>query len=113
MNVEVPTHAVGVDLAGVEWESWTKPGAVGRVKLLYQNGRRFRLLELPPGFGELHWCEVPHTGYVLQGEFVVMFSDREVPCHPGMAFDIPTEPHRSRGADDSPTIVFVVDDVAP
>lgn len=102
--------AVAVDFPGTEWEAWTKPGAHGRVKIARTQGKRFRLLELPPGFDEHHWCLKGHDGYVLEGEFTILFEERAEPCAPGMAFCIPDGiPHRSRGAVNGPTVVVVVD----
>lgn len=101
---------VDIDFPNTEWVRWEKPGANGRVKMVHSDGTRFRILELPPGFNEEHWCEKGHVGYVFEGEFVIQFKDREVTCGPGMAFNIPDgDPHRSRGLESGPTVVFVVD----
>jgi hypothetical protein len=103
---------VGIDFAALGWEKWTKPGALGRVKMVLSGRHRVRLLELPPGFSEEEWCLRGHTGYVLAGEFVIRFKDHEVPCAPGMGFVIPDDvPHRSRGLYDGATTVFVVDEI--
>ncbi|MGZ2746190.1 cupin domain-containing protein [Burkholderia stagnalis] len=92
------------------WESWIKPGANGRVKIFHSNGKRLRLLELPPGFDEEHWCLIGHQGYVLEGCFTIIFDDQTFDCSPGAAFSIPDGVrHRSRGSLDSRTLVFVVD----
>lgn len=108
MNKE---HSVGIDFPAMGWDLWKKPGAEGRVKMTQVGGKRIRILELPAGFREESWCEKGHVGYVLQGEFVVEFKDREVSCGPGMGFIIPDgDPHRSRGLPGSPTLVFVVDE---
>lgn len=108
--VDTP-EAVGIEFPAQAWDRWDKPGAEGRVKIAYRRGQRFRLLELPAGFDEHQWCLRGHSGYVLSGEFVVLFADREAPCSPGMAFSIPDgEPHRSRGASNTETVVFVVDE---
>lgn len=113
MNTDTD-NTVGVAFPAMEWDTWQKPGAEGRVKIQYIRGKRFRILELPPGFKEENWCLKGHDGYVLQGEFVIEFEDREVSCKPGMGFAIPDgDPHRSRGLDDAPTVVFVVDEVLP
>ncbi|WDD95460.1 cupin domain-containing protein [Burkholderia sp. FERM BP-3421] len=101
---------VTFDAEQAPWERWTKPGADGRVKIFYSNGKRLRLLELPPGFDEQHWCLVGHQGYVLEGRFTIIFDDQTFDCHPGAAFSIPDGVrHRSRGAVDGRTLVFVVD----
>jgi Cupin domain len=103
---------VVVDLDAVDWKRWDKPGANGRVKLFNSNGKRLRLLELPPGFNEENWCVVGHQGYVFEGRFIIQLDDREFQCGPGMAFSIPDGVrHRSRGAQDSRTLVFVVDEM--
>ena len=113
MSTEQATVPVGIDFPATEWEKWDKPGAEGRVKIAYVGGQRLRLLELPAGFDEHHWCLRGHTGYVLRGEFTIHFRDRSVPCRPGMGFVIPDdEEHRSQGSADEPTVVFVVDRVA-
>ncbi|MDJ0946580.1 MAG: cupin domain-containing protein [Kiloniellales bacterium] len=94
------------------WTAWSKPGADGRVKIFEANGKRIRLLELPPGFNEEHWCLVGHQGYVLKGRFTIIFDDASFDCEPDMAFSIPDGVrHRSRGSSDSETLVFVVDDL--
>ncbi|PWW58251.1 AraC family ligand binding domain-containing protein [Actinokineospora spheciospongiae] len=105
---------VGIDFENTPWEKWEKPGAVGRVKTAYIGGKRIRLLELPPGFDEEHWCEHGHFGYVLGGEFTIHFRDRSVACSPGMGFVIPDDDeHHSQGSPGEPTVVFVVDEVVP
>lgn len=92
------------------WTPWSKPGASGRVKIFNSNGKRLRLLELPPGFDEENWCLVGHQGYVLEGRFTIIFDDASFDCSPGMAFSIPDGVrHRSKGAQDGQTLVFVVD----
>jgi hypothetical protein len=93
------------------WCTWSKPGAEGRVKLFSSNGKRIRLLELPPGFEEVNWCLKGHQGYVLKGNFTILFDDQSFDCRPNMAFSIPDGVrHRSRGSKYSETLVFVVDD---
>jgi mannose-6-phosphate isomerase-like protein (cupin superfamily) len=105
---------VGIDFPETEWVRWDKPGAVGRVKIQYTQGKRLRILELPAGFNEEHWCLKGHWGYVIQGEFTIHFKGRKVVCRPGMGFVIPDgDPHRSQGGNDEPTVVFVIDEVLP
>lgn len=107
---DAPYDPVVMNLPLAHWQDWTKPGANGRVKLFKSNGKRLRLLELPPGFDEQNWCSVGHQGYVFEGSFTIIFDDGQYPCGPGMAFSIPDGVrHRSRGAPDSKTLVFVVD----
>lgn len=102
----------GIDFPNMEWTSWEKPGANGRVKISYIGNKRLRLLELPPGFNEEHWCLKGHVGYVLQGEFTIHYEDRKVSCSPGMGFVIPDgDPHRSQGMEGNPTLVFVLDEM--
>ncbi|CAM4428307.1 cupin domain-containing protein [Paenibacillus tarimensis] len=102
----------GIDFENMEWTTWEKPGANGRVKMCFVDNKRIRLLELPPGFNEENWCLRGHSGYVLQGEFTIHYKDRSVACRPGMGFVIPDgDPHRSQGKDGEPTVVFVVDEV--
>lgn len=101
---------VSFDAESEPWIPWTKPGANGRVKTFISNGKRLRLLELPPGFDEEHWCLVGHQGFVLEGRFTIIFDSAAFDCGPGMAFSIPDGVrHRSKGATDGPTRVFVVD----
>lgn len=98
------------DAENATWESWSKPGANGRVKIFNSNGKRLRLLELPPGFDEQHWCLIGHQGYVLEGCFTIIFDDASFDCRPGMVFSIPDGVrHRSKGTQESRTLVFVVD----
>ncbi|WP_434594160.1 cupin domain-containing protein [Streptomyces sp. A5-4] len=112
MTATTTPALVGIDFDAIPWEKWHKPGADGRVKIAYTGGLRVRLMELPAGFNEEHWCERGHQGYVLQGEFTIHFDNRSVPCRPGMGFVIPgDERHRSQGSDNEPTIVYVVDQV--
>nr|WP_198982724.1 hypothetical protein [Herbaspirillum sp. ASV7] len=102
--------AVVFDAEEASWERWSKSGVEGRVKLFNSNGKRLRLLELPPGFDEQHWCLVGHQGYVLEGCFTIIFDDAKFDCRPGMAFSIPDGVrHRSKGSQGSHTLVFVVD----
>lgn len=102
---------VSFDTTKEPWTAWSKPGANGRVKTFHSNGKRLRLLELPPGFDEEHWCLVGHQGYVLEGRFTIIFDDTSFDCSPGMAFSIPDGVrHRSKGHADGRTLVFVVDD---
>lgn len=107
----VDHNQVAIDFPEIHWEKWTKPGAEGRVKIITTQGKRFRIMELPAGFNEEKWCLKGHDGYVLEGEFVIIFEDGgTAACSPGMAFCIPGGiPHRSRGSDKSPTKVVVVD----
>ncbi|PCE30209.1 cupin domain-containing protein [Burkholderia ubonensis] len=102
---------VSFDTESAPWASWSKPGADGRVKTFFSNGKRLRLLELPAGFDEAHWCTVGHQGFVFEGCFTIIFDDRTFECRPGTVFSIPDGVrHRSRGAADGQTLVFVVDD---
>ncbi|QNU66261.1 cupin domain-containing protein [Ruminiclostridium herbifermentans] len=103
---------VGIDFNNIEWKKWDKPGAVGRVKMVFCNGKRVRILELPAGFNEEKWCEIGHQGYVLSGVFTIMFEDSSYECKPGMGFVIPDGvKHRSKGLDNDKTVVFVVDEI--
>ncbi|WP_182282878.1 cupin domain-containing protein [Comamonas testosteroni] len=105
--------AVVFDAKKSSWESWSKPGANGRVKIFNSNGKRLRLLELPAGFDEQHWCLIGHQGYVLEGCFTIIFDDASFDCCPGMAFSIPDGVrHRSKGTQEGRTLVFVVDTTA-
>ncbi len=107
-----PYDPVTFDIDAAQWQTWSKPGANGRVKLFKSNGKRIRILELPPGFNEEKWCLAGHQGYVIKGCFTILFEDRSFDCRPGMAFSIPDGvPHRSRGMKDEETVVFVVDGV--
>lgn len=108
------SQLVGIDFPNMPWERWQKPGAEGRVKMMFVGDKRIRILELPAGFREENWCEKGHVGYVLQGQFTIEFRNHEVACGPGMGFVIPDgDPHRSRGLPGDPTTVFVVDDASP
>ena len=48
MMTFVDRQIVAVDFPNIPWTTWKKPGAEGRVKLLNTQGKRFRILELPP-----------------------------------------------------------------
>jgi len=101
------------DTKNEPWTTWSKPGANGQVKIFRSNGKRLRLLELPPSFDEQQWCLIGHQGFVIEGRFTIIFDDASFDCSPGMAFSIPDGVrHRSKGAPNSRTIVFVVDDLA-
>lgn len=103
---------VTFDIDAAPWQAWSKPGADGRVKIFRSNGKRIRILELPPGFNEEKWCLAGHQGYVLEGCFTILFEEHSYDCRPGMAFSIPDGiPHRSRGTAHEKTVVFVVDEV--
>lgn len=107
----VEDNPVAIDFPETSWEKWMKPGAEGRVKIVTTQGKRFRLMELPAGFDEENWCVKGHDGYVVEGEFLIIFEDGgTAACNPGMAFCIPEGvPHRSQGAEKSRTSVVVVD----
>jgi hypothetical protein len=107
------SSSVCINLPGMGWEAWEKPGAVGRVKLARAFGKRVRVLELPAGFDEQTWCDRGHQGLVLQGEFTVTLeTGDEFVCRQDDAFVIPDQvKHRSRGTRDRKTVVFVVDEL--
>jgi len=112
MMTFVDRQIVAVDFPNIPWTTWKKPGAEGRGKLLHTQGKRFRILELPPGFDEESWCDRGHDGYVIEGEFMTIFEDGgTASCKPGMAFCIPDGvAHRSKGSTTSKTVVVVVDE---
>ncbi len=103
---------VNINFGKHEWQRWERPGATGRVKIAFSNGKRVRLLELPAGFNEENWCEIGHQGYVLKGVFTIQFEDSGFDCGPGMGFVIPDgKKHRSKGLDNEETLVFVIDEI--
>jgi hypothetical protein len=103
---------VNINFDEIPWQIWEKPGAIGRVKMIFSNGKRVRMLELPAGFKEEKWCLIGHQGFVLSGKFTIQFEKEDYDCEPGMGFIIPDGiKHRSRGRDDEKTVVFVIDEV--
>lgn len=87
-----------VDLERVPWESG-QPRM--RVKRVWKGPTLFRVLELAAGFEEQDWCRRTHAGYVLEGQLIVTFPDREQIVPEGGAFciqDGDRNRHKSRPA---------------
>lgn len=66
-------HQAKVDFAALPWEE-TAVGA--RSKAFVRDGKKLRLVEFTDRFVEHEWCLKSHTGYVLEGEMEITFSDR-------------------------------------
>ncbi len=56
--------------------SWDESNTGTRSKAIVRNGRKLRLVEFTSEFVEYNWCVKGHTGYVLDGELEINFSDR-------------------------------------
>jgi quercetin dioxygenase-like cupin family protein len=76
------------------------------------DGTRWALVEYAPGAGREHWCDTPHSGYVLSGSISYAFDDGRPPLvvGAGQAFLLPPAP-RHRGTNDGvePVRLFIID----
>ena len=79
-----------------------------RYKMVIHNNQRIRLVEFDVGFIEPKWCDSPHIGYVVQGEFNLKFRNETLKYIAGDAFCLEEE-HIIEVTSDIPAIVFFVD----
>jgi len=90
--------------------NWNVPLQGIRHKYLDQEGIRVRLVEydrsMPP-----HWCERPHFGIVLEGEFKVEFDHETQHYKKGEALFLPAgKDHRHMGTSvTDKTLVFFIE----
>lgn len=98
-----------VDIDAVPWGS-PLPGV--RFKAYIRDGKRLRLVEYAREFVEPDWCTAGHTGYVLEGEFVIDFDGLSVQFGAGDGIMIPEgedHKHRARMLSDLVRVVLVED----
>ena len=95
-----------IDFEKLEWEM---PFKGIRHKYLDQHGIRVRLVEydrlMPP-----HWCEKPHYGIVLEGEFEIEFDHNTVRYKKGDGLFLPAgrkHRHKARVLTDTVLIFFI------
>ena len=100
-----------VRFAGIDWEE-TAPHA--RQKVIHRGDRKFRLLELSPGFEEAEWCRAGHVGLVVSGHCQIQFPDSIEDVVEGDAIYIGSdEESRHRAVvSERPVVFFFVDNVA-
>ncbi len=73
--------------ASMDWESV----APNVRRKLHRVGRcQLRVVEFQKGLEHPEWCEVGHTGYLLQGSLALEFDGRTLEIGPGDGFVIPT-----------------------
>jgi len=75
-------------------------------------GTRWATVEYSPGAGRADWCDMPHSGYVLEGTLTYAFEDgrEELILNAGDAFVLPPQPrHRGRNDHGTPARIFIID----
>ena len=55
-----------IDFTQIDWLEWMELGTA-RMKIALVPGTKLRLIEFPPGFEQISWCESGHIGYVVEG----------------------------------------------
>ncbi|MBC7930700.1 MAG: phosrestin [Rubrivivax sp.] len=88
---------------------WTQPADGLRFKSTERDGRRLRLLEFAPSFGESEWCQKSHAGYVVAGELEIEFADRAERFAAGDALLIEGDPHRAKAGSEGAQLFLVED----
>ena len=77
-------------------------------------GVRWAVVEYAPGAGRSEWCDAPHIGYVVSGQYITELDGESLHMHAGQGFVLPPGTrHRSRNTGSLPAIVFLVDLDAP
>jgi quercetin dioxygenase-like cupin family protein len=99
-----------IDFSGVDWE----PALAGtaRLKRVLRGGKVFRLVEMTPASLHPEWCEVGHTGMIVEGDIEIDFDGDKTIFHAGDALCIPAgtnDRHRPRALSDS-AVMFLIED---
>ncbi len=84
-----------------------------RLKQCSHGSKRIRLVEFSPAYDDQAWCEVGHTGYVLNGSLTFIYDDGPVRHSQGDAFRIEdgqADRHRTRVEPGETALVFLVED---
>jgi quercetin dioxygenase-like cupin family protein len=99
-----------IDFTQIEWLEWMELGTA-RMKIALIPGTKLRLIEFPPGFEQISWCESGHIGYVVEGEMETIIEAETVVFKKGDALVIRAGlKHRSRNIGEKPVLLFLVDD---
>lgn len=100
-----------VDFSRIRWKpSATMPRMRERSKIL--GSKKFRLIELLPGFNEKEWCLKGHTAFVVEGEFQTRVRNRTYRWTKQSAFQIIAgTPHKSINPGRRKAVLFLVEDV--
>lgn len=95
--------------ARIDFETlpWTHAADGLRFKSTERDGRRVRLLEFAPGFGESEWCQKSHAGYIVAGELEIEFGDRAERFAAGDALVIESDPHRAKAGREGAQLFLV------
>ena len=84
-----------IDFADLAWES-KQPGL--RYKERRIGGHRIRLLEITSDYKDLHWCELQHTGYIVEGRISFIYDDETVEYQKGYGILISSQRHHRHKA---------------
>ena len=88
-----------MDTYKIDFDStpWTSAKRGIRSRIVEQDGKRLRLVELNRGFNEREWCTKGHVGYVLEGEMEIRFGAGAVSYSAGDGVFIPAgDQHRHK-----------------
>ncbi len=105
------SQSVKIDFDSIPWQRVFGGGRFGRSKAWEQRGTRIRILEFSPKWHEEGWCNLGHTGYVLNGILVLTFrspKQKRVKVLKGEGFSIP-EGLEHKAACTTVTRAFIVD----
>jgi quercetin dioxygenase-like cupin family protein len=99
-----------IDFTQIDWLEWMELGTA-RMKIALVPGTKLRLIEFPPGFEQISWCESGHIGYVVEGVMETIIEGDAVLFKKGDALVIRAGmKHRSRNIGEQPVLLFLVDD---
>ena len=99
-----------IDFNSMDWDA---PTVGVRQKVVEQNDKQFRLLELSKDFVELDWCTKGHVGYIIVGQLEIDFDGKSILYGPGDVVTIPdgdNHKHKATSITDKVTI-FVVEKI--
>jgi len=99
-----------IDFSGVDWE----PAFAGtaRLKRVLRGGKVFRLVEMTSASEHPEWCEVGHTGMIVEGELEIDFDGDKTVFRAGDALLIPAgadDRHRPRALS-ARAVMFLIED---
>jgi len=101
-----------IDFSGVDWEPALEGTA--RLKRILRAGKVFHLVEMTPASEHPEWCEVGHTGMIVEGEIEIDFDGEKTVFHAGNALFIPAgadDRHRPRALSER-AVMFLIEDEA-
>jgi hypothetical protein len=100
-----------IGFAAIPWQE-VAPGL--RVKRREAGGKALRLLEFSYGYDGEAWCDVGHTGYVLEGGLTLAFDDAVITYGAGDGLRIGDgrqQRHRTIMGPGERALVFVCEDL--